>query len=223
MVTRRGFTLIELLVVIAIIAILAAILFPVFARAREKARQTSCLSNVKQLGLGIKMYNGDYDERFYVHCPQDAGRDGSNCQLIAVMPYVKNDQIYKCPSFGRDNRMGGRPFEGGSPTLPSVPRSYGFNMGLDWKNLAQVAYPAECIMIADSTNVAMRTNCCATGYLAPAPRNSCCVIRAVYGRVSPIHNEGANHCFVDGHAKWMKVTEANHGQSSPRRNWQAAG
>ncbi|MFO8079838.1 MAG: prepilin-type N-terminal cleavage/methylation domain-containing protein, partial [Armatimonadota bacterium] len=61
---RRGFTLIELLVVIAIIAILAAILFPVFARAREKARQTSCLSNLKQLGLGMQMYAQDYDERF---------------------------------------------------------------------------------------------------------------------------------------------------------------
>ena len=64
--TRRGFTLIELLVVSAIIAILSAILFPVFARAREKARQTSCLSNVKQLALSMLMYVQDYDERFTV-------------------------------------------------------------------------------------------------------------------------------------------------------------
>ncbi len=221
--TRRGFTLIELLVVIAIIAILAAILFPVFARAREKARQTSCLSNVKQIGLGIKMYAGDYDEKFYVHCPQDSGRNGSNCQLIGIMPYVKNDQIYACPSFGRTNRMGGRLHDDGVTTLPSVPRSYGFNMGLDWKSLAQVQYPAECIMMTDSTNVAMRIDCCATGYLAPVPRGSCCQTRAVYGRVAPRHNEGANHCFVDGHAKWNKVTESMHGNSASTRYWRPTG
>ena len=67
--SRRGFTLIELLVVIAIIAILAAILFPVFAKAREKARQTSCLSNVKQLGLGLMMYAQDYDEKLPSYLP----------------------------------------------------------------------------------------------------------------------------------------------------------
>ena len=98
---RKGFTLIELLVVIAIIAILAAILFPVFAKAREKARQTSCLSNVKQTTLGLLMYVQDYDERFGL----DGGYNGDNTWArqwpIAVQPYVKNAQILRCPSNSR--------------------------------------------------------------------------------------------------------------------------
>src|SRR6056297_1745410 len=94
---RRGFTLIELLVVIAIIAILAAILFPVFARAREKARQSACLSNVKQIGLGFMMYAQDYDERL---CPSYlAGNPDSNNRWDEMLqPYLKNEQILRCPS-----------------------------------------------------------------------------------------------------------------------------
>ena len=86
---RKGFTLIELLVVIAIIAILAAILFPVFARAREKARTASCQSNLKQIGLAIHMYNADYDERYIRYEPG---------WPRYFYPYVKNYQIYICPS-----------------------------------------------------------------------------------------------------------------------------
>jgi prepilin-type N-terminal cleavage/methylation domain-containing protein len=98
---RSGFTLIELLVVIAIIAILAAILFPVFARAREKARQTSCLSNTKQIGLAAKVYETDYDERTPLR------NAGANCNAAlrtgglapwVILPYVKNTQMYICPS-----------------------------------------------------------------------------------------------------------------------------
>jgi len=103
--SRRGFTLIELLVVIAIIAILAAILFPVFAKAREKARQSSCLSNVKQIGLGVLQYAQDYDEKlpnkwwWFVHTP--TGYTTSTNYLTwpeVVMPYIKNDQVWQCPS-----------------------------------------------------------------------------------------------------------------------------
>src|SRR5262249_17005376 len=104
---NRGFTLIELLVVIAIIAILAAILFPVFAKAGEKARQSSCLSNVKQLNLGMQMYAQDYDERFPVwawwasYSPGGAVPARINhfesLWVNAIYPYVKNNQIYECP------------------------------------------------------------------------------------------------------------------------------
>lgn len=99
---RSGFTLIELLVVIAIIAILAAILFPVFAQAREKARQTSCLSNMKQIGIALMMYTQDYDETF---CPPLSGIPDSTDPLNKcntwdrlAQPYMKNVGVLACPS-----------------------------------------------------------------------------------------------------------------------------
>ncbi|HZG47689.1 MAG TPA: DUF1559 domain-containing protein, partial [Allosphingosinicella sp.] len=100
-----AFTLIELLVVIAIIAILAAILFPVFAQAREKARQTACLSNLKQIGTGLMMYVQDYDETLpptrqmrggTTPCTGDA-IPGSQWNML-IQPYLKNQQIFACPS-----------------------------------------------------------------------------------------------------------------------------
>jgi prepilin-type N-terminal cleavage/methylation domain-containing protein/prepilin-type processing-associated H-X9-DG protein len=94
---RRGFTLIELLVVIAIIAILASILFPVFSRAREKARQTACLSNLKQLGLALQMYAGDYDGYLPMADNQPA-MTGQTSPVDVLNPYVKNTQIWRCPS-----------------------------------------------------------------------------------------------------------------------------
>ena len=107
---RHAFTLIELLVVIAIIAILAAILFPVFAQAREKARQTSCLSNNKQIGTGIMMYVQDYDE----HYPQSV--DGQyQYWENAVQPYIKNGELYQGENYGR----------GGIWNCPSFPSDYG--------------------------------------------------------------------------------------------------
>src|SRR5665213_1559682 len=94
--SRKGFTLIELLVVIAIIAILAAILFPVFAKVREKARQTSCLSNEKELGLGFLQYTQDNDENFTPADNSTVGMKGHGwgCRIF---PYIKSTGVYACP------------------------------------------------------------------------------------------------------------------------------
>ena len=109
---RAGFTLIELLVVIAIIAILAAILFPVFAQAREKARGISCLSNEKQIGTSVKMYIQDYDEQNMYHWYGPIGGPGVSVApypgntfqtwMEVVNPYIKNQQIWMCPSAPKD-------------------------------------------------------------------------------------------------------------------------
>ena len=96
---KRGFTLIELLVVIAIIAILAAILFPVFAQAREKARAAACLSNGKQMALGLMMYAQDYDERLpRVWTPTFGAKNGPRDWKDDIQPYVKNVDVFRCPS-----------------------------------------------------------------------------------------------------------------------------
>ena len=92
--SKKAFTLIELLVVIAIIAILAAILFPVFARARENARRASCQSNLKQIGLGLVQYTQDYDERY----PQAIDTNYNMPWQLAVQPYMKSTQVFMCPS-----------------------------------------------------------------------------------------------------------------------------
>lgn len=138
--TRKGFTLIELLVVIAIIAILAAILFPVFAQAREKARSAQCISNQKQIGTGIMMYTQDYDE----HYPQaywyknDAGDGAGYVQWSgSIFPYIKNAQVFVCPS----HRSGGM-----IPTNPHDP-SYGTTQnGLD-SQAPRISYTANAALL----------------------------------------------------------------------------
>lgn len=127
---RIGFTLIELLVVIAIIAILAAILFPVFAKAREKARQTSCLSNTRQLATAVLSYSQDYDETFPVACPDwwwSGGNGQPHCWSEAIQPYMKNIQILRCPS--DPNRL--------DPTISwagPTSISYAANGAIIWRN-----------------------------------------------------------------------------------------
>jgi prepilin-type N-terminal cleavage/methylation domain-containing protein/prepilin-type processing-associated H-X9-DG protein len=137
---RAGFTLIELLVVIAIIAILAAILFPVFAQAREKARQTACLSNAKQIGLALQMYTQDYDEVVPNQWWDHSGCTEWDCTPAwQLAPYTKNTQVWVCPSKGR-----------GAPD-PSKTKfiSYGFNAWTIAKPLASMERPAETVFLAE--------------------------------------------------------------------------
>ncbi len=179
--TKRGFTLIELLVVIAIIAILAAILFPVFARARSKARQTSCLNNVKQLSLGVLMYAQDYDDML----PRTYFQTSPYTLWTAViLPYVKNTQIYHCPEAG----------EVEWPATTADDSRYDLSIGYSYDAsntnclLARIQQPAQAIMLADSNGYQWR----GTNAIVSSTSNWC---------INPRHNETANLGFVDGHAK----------------------
>ncbi len=186
---RRGFTLIELLVVIAIIAILAAILFPVFARAREKARQASCLSNEKQIVLAELQYAQDYDERFppnYIvvpaSVPNSACGDGTP-RLLRIqmdMPYLKNTQVTICPSATTTAGC----------CNPAVPRTYDPIAGQSAARLADYGTPAETVLLGESRDYVEIP-------LVP-PGN--------YDRTNwKIHNDGSNLGFADGHCKWVSA------------------
>lgn len=200
---RRGFTLIELLVVIAIIAILAAILFPVFAKAREKARQASCLSNMKQLSLGISMYVQDYDEKYMYNSfgpgisyttPNGQVLTGSYMLwMFEVYPYVKNVQLFNCPSVGQT-------FVGNYTTN----MRYGWNAAnLDGASQASIIYPSECIALAEST-----LNSSGTGnpYRLYPNLTTWAFDDINGGVVDARHNDGLNCAFCDGHAKWVKYS-----------------
>ncbi len=198
---RRGFTLIELLVVIAIIAILAAILFPVFAKAREKARQASCQSNLKQLGLGMLMYISDYDGMFPFEVYCNAPGFPNMCWDIYmryfsnngfIMPYIKNTQLWDCPSV---SNLGW----GYDP-------AYGYNKLLARHKDAELERSVQIVLFADSGGIrwfpySIAAGCCFGGQ-AEHHRIGTCVERE--GMDGP-HNEGANICFADGHVKWMKI------------------
>jgi prepilin-type N-terminal cleavage/methylation domain-containing protein/prepilin-type processing-associated H-X9-DG protein len=206
MIARRGFTLIELLVVIAIIAILAAILFPVFARAREKARQASCQSNLKQLALGWLMYAQDYDEmsplgyrRAWNEYDEVLRQQRVNTWAAwwsAIYPYVKNTQLYVCPSNAGTVDYGVNPYITwrGYETTASV--------GIP---MARVARPAECIMLYD---VYAGTRPCGYPWVVNARSSPSCEAKpAAYWEgvaYGVRHNDGNNIAFCDGHVKWLK-------------------
>ncbi len=191
---RRGFTLIELLVVIAIIAILAAILFPVFARAREKARQTSCLSNVKQLMLAWNMYAQDYDEMSNRYAAYTAPAvvipvGGRDYWFELLQPYVKNSQIFSCPSY-RNTQV----YSGGQHAAhPNFPDgvNYGYNTYAAQIALGDIQHPSRFGVILDGLNNYWR--------IATPPATN------HYNWHSTRHNDGYNAGFSDGHAKWLKL------------------
>ena len=211
---RKGFTLIELLVVIAIIAILAAILFPVFAKAREKARQASCSSNLKQLALGALMYAQDYDELLmplYYDVP-----DHMSWAVNFLQPYVKNMNVVECPS--------------------TKERSYGWNYKyLDYRPMAALAVPAETVMFCDvkrcindtgeypwSIRVSAPSDF-ASSTMPPAPFSDeddlpLAGDSTYRPRARGTHNGGPEVAFVDGHVKWMRTTQFFYGQN-PVNKW----
>jgi prepilin-type N-terminal cleavage/methylation domain-containing protein/prepilin-type processing-associated H-X9-DG protein len=215
---QSGFTLIELLVVIAIIAILASILFPVFARARENARRTSCGSNLKQIGLGIMQYTQDYDEKFPLGMPSAtapipqtvAGTPGmtfdtcgfsDQCgKYISWMdityPYVKSTQLFRCPS--------------ATTTWGNGTVSYGYSNKIS-NSLANIApislsainRPSEIFMVLDFSRTYATLITDLGTYVAFADDAD----SNVRGITTP-HFDGTNFLYADGHVKWLLKSNA---------------
>lgn len=195
----RGFTLIELLVVIAIIAILAAILFPAFARARENARRASCQSNLKQISLGFIQYTQDYDEKFPMN--YTAAVDVLPIYYMAVQPYVKSTQVWACPS---ESKTAGTSTGAGFVYTDRIDYFYNTNIaGGSPSNttgpalsLAAIPSVSEVFILWDMEPGYATNNM----YSVPDTRSAARPGLAVgTGR----HLEGENYAFVDGHVKWL--------------------
>jgi prepilin-type N-terminal cleavage/methylation domain-containing protein/prepilin-type processing-associated H-X9-DG protein len=229
-VKRRGFTLIELLVVIAIIAILAAILFPVFAQAREKARQSQCQSNMKQIGIAIRMYAQDYDDKIVAAQQDEFGftptlhatniSHGANaaCWRCLVEPYVKNSGIFSCPSTPEPFRIG---LHYRFPTLTN-PANQNRTLWYAPQNAtvdAEVKNSAGLWVASDSQWVSNTAEPDPEKWVDQVGRKSVAYVRVpiqapAYAypsydtdpwRPSARHNGTANFLFYDGHVKARKV------------------
>jgi prepilin-type N-terminal cleavage/methylation domain-containing protein/prepilin-type processing-associated H-X9-DG protein len=228
---RSGFTLIELLVVIAIIAILAAILFPVFAQAREKARQASCINNNKQLGIAMLQYTQDYDEVLPAGTQQNySGRLGAGWGG-QVYPYIKSVGVFHCP----DDPTGADT----STTPVKYPVSYAYNnqIGNSYNStqghISVFPCPAKTIMFSECTNaigaitdpLEGATTPTSAGEFSPGTNGNgffsgegnggdSSVVKGTTGYLSGysraiaskdgLHSAGAVYLFADGHAKWVK-------------------
>jgi prepilin-type N-terminal cleavage/methylation domain-containing protein/prepilin-type processing-associated H-X9-DG protein len=245
-VRKTGFTLIELLVVIATIAILAAILFPVFARARENARRASCQSNLKRLGLGLIQYSQDYDERL-VPCRLRNNYTRPGWATIAgvteqywpdmIFPYVKNTQVYNCPSAKYNGIATVLPYEvNGHSTLRDP--SYSINGAYDtmavgatgpapdpyfsgdkYISLSQVEAPATTVWLADRTMESLdiylseqsrwnTSNQPAVSFSRNDPSQPQLVVGTYWG-VLGRHLNTANALFIDGHVKAVSIDFLN--------------
>jgi len=226
---KRGFTLIELLVVIAIIAILAAILFPVFSRAREQARKTACLSNMKQIGQAMMMYLQDWDETFpfFTSCfvPGGAGT-ATDMPQGKLHPYIKNAAVWDCPSeaiVGRSTNLKQignlAGWDGWGCRFPGEFAGHYVSIGVNEKlmpnvfhcqvrvepvRMTEVVDPAGTAAVADSNqwSTCGGTRVVFANAYASAELFSDPDHRSVSKNTR--HTEGSNIVYADGHAKWLK-------------------
>ena len=204
---RRGFTLIELLVVIAIIAILASILFPVFSRARAKARQASCLSNLKQFGLAVDMYAQDYDEMLPAHNDNEAPLPPYDWRwdtfIVRLYPYVRNEQLYKCP----DDSLW-KPFG----TANERWWSYDLNRGCEYAPgqpgwLSAFEDPSGTVLLFDGGEEDHGVELTDQDSL-DKPDQWSDRARKAYKR----HNGGLNILWADLHVKWRRCDTIEHSE-----------
>ncbi len=223
---RTAFTLIELLVVIAIIAILAALLFPVFAQARESARQTVCTSNVRQIGLAVRMYVQDYDENFpifYAYNTQDpvtsarawAGDTPHKGVEVEILPYTKNKDIFRCP-----NDLGGPSLPDptyGCPGRSTYQACYGSSYRFERGSFSVVL--GESSQNNDTTQFSAANIVNDSQFAVPSDTR---IMRdemmpwfganAKYGYIPGYyqawHSRGAGFVFADGHAKFVVTPSA---------------
>ena len=207
----KGFTLIELLVVIAIVALLAAILFPVFAKAREKARQTACLSNLKQLGLGAMQYLQDYDENY----PQMATDSSSNNDLLntsgflgEMYAYTKSTSIYRCPDIAPTAN------ESANPTSTYTGNGMIFRPGgLSQAKILDNKYGISGLIMMQETLYSEPRS-------VNRPFGDPSFLGLFWHGIDPVpgeaynhnHNGGGNLLFCDGHAKWRASTSVRSGE-----------
>lgn len=227
---KNGFTLIELLVVVAILSLLAAILFPVFSRARENARRVSCQSNHKQIGLALMQYVQDNDEKFPPFIPNVV----RNHALFVIRPYLKSYQIYHCPSDSTEISDPNAlkfflPGEGwvavcsynmtrdaGTADAPA-PGAYWGLIDAVGVSLADVPNPAETIMItehkgvSDPDNGAYHDNY--TRRVSATTNNFTGPNEDPSNLVTVRHLEGANYSFADGHVKWFPRKDAPYNEN----------
>ena len=214
-----GFTLIELLVVIAIIAILAAILFPVFARARENARRSSCQSNLKQMALGIFQYTQDYDEKFPLY--RTGAYNGTQRPYSwadgGIQPYVKSIQILQCPS---EPNAG----QATNPTAAGF-TDYAYNLFMGGFNNSAIVGMSMATLTQSSLTVMLFDNYSAPGdaygngaatqtnYTCGTPTAPTCTAGKATFAAPPAgdsagpaqrHLDGQNYAFADGHVKWYR-------------------